>query len=82
MVKFYQQFSNDKKLNRRKLIAIIHLIINGLFILILLNDNTTFAKNKSFDLIEGMKKKQMEILWIKLNRKKIYWILYFHIYIR
>ena len=56
MVKFYQQFSNDKKLNRRKLIAIIHLIINGLFILILLNDNSTFAKNISFDLIEGMKK--------------------------
>ena len=55
-MKFYKQFSNDKKLNRRKLIAIIHLIINGLFILILLNDNSTFAKNKSFDLIEGMKK--------------------------
>ena len=55
-MKFYQQFSNDKKLNRRKLIAIIHLIINGLFILILLNDNSTFDKNISFDLIEGMKK--------------------------
>ena len=55
-MKFYQQFSNDKKLNRRKLIVIIHLIINGLFILILLNDNSTFDKNKSFDLIEGMKK--------------------------
>ena len=51
-MKYYQQFSNNKKSNRRKWITIFNL--NGL--LILLNDNLTFAKNILFNIIEGMKK--------------------------
>ena len=50
-MKYYQQFSNDKKSNTRKWITIFNL--NGL--LILLNDNLTFAKNILFNIIEGMK---------------------------
>ena len=50
-----------KKSNRRKFIRVINIIIDGLFLLILLNDNLTFTKNILFNLIEGMKRKQMEI---------------------
>ena len=51
-MKYYQQFLNNKKSNRRKWITIFNL--NGL--LILLNDNLTFTKNILFNIIEGMKK--------------------------
>ena len=51
-MKYYQQFSNDKKSNTRKWITIFNL--NGL--LILLNDNLPFTKNILFNIIEVMKK--------------------------
>ena len=54
-------FLYDEKLNRRKKITIIGVIINGLFILNLLNDNLTFTKNILLNLIESMKRKQMKI---------------------
>ena len=75
-MKYYQQFSNNKKSNRRKWITIFNL--NGL--LILSNDNLTFAKNILFNIIEGMKKTNGNIS-INENRKNIllkfiFWYLY------
>jgi hypothetical protein len=65
-MKYYQQFSNNKKSNRRKWITIFNL--NRL--LILLNDNLTFTKNILFNIIEGMKKTNGNIS-INENRKNI-----------
>jgi hypothetical protein len=65
-MKYYQQFSNNKKSNRRKWITIFNL--NGL--LILLNDNLTFTKNILFNIIEGMKTTNGNIS-INENRKNI-----------
>ena len=65
-MKYYQQFSNNKKSNRRKRITIFNL--NGL--LILLNDNLTFTKNILFNIIEGMKTTNGNIS-INENRKNI-----------
>ena len=65
-MKYYQQFSNNKKSNRRKWITIFNL--NGL--LILLNDNSTFTKNILFNIIEEMKKTN-ENISINENRKNI-----------
>ena len=65
-MKYYQQFSNNKKSNRRKRITIFNL--NGL--LILLNDNLTFTKNILFNIIEGMKKTNGNTT-INENRKNI-----------
>ena len=66
-MKYYQQFSNNKKSNRRKWITIFNL--NGL-VLILLNDNLTFTKNILFNIIEAMKKTNGNIS-INENRKNI-----------
>ena len=65
-MKYYQQFSNNKKSIRRKWITIFNL--NGL--LILLNDNLTFTKNILFNIIEGMKKTNGNTT-INENRKNI-----------
>ena len=65
-MKYYQQFLNNKKSNRRKWITIFN--FNGL--LILLNDNLTFAKNILFNIIEGMKKTNGNTT-INENRKNI-----------
>ena len=65
-MKYHQKFSNNKKSNRRKWITIFN--FNGL--LILLNDNLTFAKNILFNIIEGMKKTNGNIS-INENRKNI-----------
>ena len=65
-MKYYQQFLNNKKSIRRKWITIFN--FNGL--LILLNDNLTFAKNILFNIIEGMKKTNGNIS-INENRKNI-----------
>ena len=75
-MKYYQQFSNNKKSNRRKWITIFNL--NGL--LILLNDNLTFAKNILFNIIEGMKKTNgnTSINW---NSKKYFIEIYILIYL-
>ena len=63
-MKYYQQFLNNKKSNTRKYFTIFNL--KGL--LILLNDNLTFAKNILFNIIEGMKKTNGNIS-INENRK-------------
>ena len=60
----------DKKSNKRKLITIIYLIINGLFILIIINGNLAIIKKNLFRLIEGIKKPIGNIS-INPNRKKI-----------
>ena len=75
-MKYYQQFSNNKKSNRRKWITIFNL--NGL--LILLNDNLTFTKNILFNIIEGMKKTNGNIS-INWNSKKNFIEIYILIYI-
>ena len=71
----------DKKSNKRKLITIIYLFINGLFILIIINGNLAIIKKNLFRLIEGIKKPIGNIS-INPNRKKFYWDLYFDIYFK